>query len=58
MSVVAHAGHWIVNVLYAALLVAVIAMLTWDRLRRRREGDEPSEPSHGDGLTDTTERRT
>lgn len=43
---IAHAGHWLVNLLYLAPLVFVIAALGWQSLRDRRRGGVPrSEPS-------------
>jgi hypothetical protein len=43
---IAHAGHWLVNLLYLAPLVFVIAALGWQSLRDRRRGTGPrSEPS-------------
>ena len=43
---IAHAGHWLVNLLYLAPLVFVLAALGWQSLRDRRRGTGPrSEPS-------------
>jgi len=43
---IAHAGHWLVNLLYLAPLVFVIAALGWQSLRDRQRGTGPrSEPS-------------
>jgi hypothetical protein len=42
----AHAGHWLVNLLYAAPLLFVIAIIVRDRLRQRRE--DASEPGPED----------
>ena len=43
---IAHAGHWLVNLLYLAPLVLVLVALGWQALRDRRRGTEPrSEPS-------------
>jgi hypothetical protein len=33
----AHAGHWLVNLLYAAPLLFVVAIIVRDRLRQRRD---------------------
>jgi hypothetical protein len=40
----AHAGHWIANLLYAAPLVAVIAIIVRDRLRQRGGETEAPDP--------------
>jgi hypothetical protein len=42
----AHAGHWLVNLLYAAPLLFVIAIIVRDRLRQRRE--DAREPRSGE----------
>lgn len=45
MMVIAHAGHWIVNVVYAAPVIALggwIAVVTWKDRRRQRERDVAS----------------
>ncbi len=41
----AHAGHWLVNLLYAAPLLFVIGIIVRDRIRERRRAaeDEMSE---------------
>ena len=38
--VVAHAGHWLLNVLYAAPLLFVVGIIVRDRLRDRRREPE------------------
>ena len=38
--VLAHAGHWLLNLLYAAPLAFVIGIIVRDRLRDRRRGPE------------------
>ena len=35
--VVAHAGHWIVQVLYLAPLVVFVGILAWTTLKQRRQ---------------------
>lgn len=39
MTVVAHAGHWAVQLLYLAPLVVLVWMLVSARLRDRRQRD-------------------
>ena len=36
--VLGHTGHWLVNVLYAAPVVAVTAYIAWGEVKRRRRG--------------------
>jgi hypothetical protein len=48
----AHAGHWLVNMLYAAPLIAVIAIIVRDRIRQRREA-APAADEGGGGLEET-----
>ena len=44
MIVFAHAGHWIVSVVYAAPAIGILAWVTLTTLRdRRRRGDEGQE---------------
>jgi hypothetical protein len=43
----AHAGHWLVNMLYAAPLLAVIAIIVRDRVRQRREEAAAGEEQAG-----------
>lgn len=59
MIVYAHTGHWLINVLYAAPLVAVVVLLVRDRLRHRavREVSDP-EPSFGDDGAEARGRAT
>ena len=35
MTLFAHAGHWIAQLLYLAPVVAMIAAIVWAQLRRR-----------------------
>jgi hypothetical protein len=34
----AHAGHWLVNLLYVAPVAVVVGALAWQSWRDRREG--------------------
>jgi len=36
MTPVAHAGHWLVNVIYAAPVLVILAVMGWHRLQERR----------------------
>jgi hypothetical protein len=41
--ILAHAGHWLLNILYAAPLLAVVGIIVRDRIkerRRRRDHDD------------------
>jgi len=45
----AHATHWLVNVLYLAPLLAVLGALGYQSVRDRRRGTGPGrEPTDGD----------
>ena len=44
MIVVAHAGHWLVQLAYLAPLVLLVAVLVADRLRGRRTRREEAPP--------------
>jgi hypothetical protein len=45
MTPLAHAGHWLVNVLYLAPLIIVLLALGYQALRdRRRRGAGPRRP--------------
>ncbi len=35
--VIAHAGHWATNLIYIMPLVAILAVLGWQKLRDRRD---------------------
>lgn len=37
MTLLAHAGHWLVNVAYFAPVVGFLGWLAWTELRGRRE---------------------
>ena len=41
--VIAHAGHWAVQLLYLAPIVAVVGFLGWSVVRDRRETAELGE---------------
>ena len=45
MTVLAHAGHWLVQLLYLAPLVVLVWMVVAARLRERRERETRSDPS-------------
>jgi hypothetical protein len=38
MTVIAHAGHWLPQLLYLAPLVVLVVAIVVGRLRERREG--------------------
>lgn len=39
MIPLAHAGHWLVNLAYAAPLLVVVVIIVREKLRDRRGGD-------------------
>ena len=47
MFVLAHAGHWLVNVVYAGPVLVIVGWLAWTTLRERRRekaaGNVPQE---------------
>jgi hypothetical protein len=43
MTVIAHAGHWAVNLAFALPAVIFIGWLGWTTLRERRRGDGESQ---------------
>jgi hypothetical protein len=52
MLVLAHAGHWLANVLYVVPLVGVAVAMLVGRLRERRgerDGDGPKPPAREAG---------
>ena len=36
----AHAGHWLLNLIYALPLIMVIVLIVRDRLKHRGDGDQ------------------
>jgi len=61
--VLAHAGHWLVQLIYLAPLVALVAIIAIARLRERREarrGDRAGDfeqPTPDGAVTEATESR-
>jgi hypothetical protein len=50
MIFIAHAGHWLLPILYASPLIVVVGLLTFAAVRdRRRERQEHSPPSGAPG---------
>ena len=43
MTLVAHPGHWIWQLLYLAPIVAVVVALAWAKYKERRNGDQEPE---------------
>lgn len=41
---IAHAGHWLVNLLYVAPLVIVVGVLAWQSMKDRRRAKDSGEP--------------
>ena len=39
MTPLAHAGHWIGQLLYLAPVVALVGALAWAKFKERRSGD-------------------
>jgi hypothetical protein len=39
MTPVAHAGHWLAQMLYLAPVLAMLGAVAWAKLRERRHGD-------------------
>lgn len=52
-GLLAHAGHWIANFLYAAPVLVLVGALVIQRLRDRRDGPRPE---HEDSYDDDDER--
>lgn len=42
---IAHAGHWLVNMLYVAPLVIAVAVLGWQSMKDRRRTKESGAPA-------------
>jgi len=53
MLTIAHAGHWVVNLLYVAPLLVAVGVLSYqsvkDRRQVRREGGDARRPPAGGG---------
>ena len=45
----AHAGHWLVSLVYALPVAILIVIVGWDAWRRRRRGERPDEDAPGTG---------
>jgi hypothetical protein len=43
--VLAHAGHWLVNLLYVAPLIVIAAVALVVTIRERRRGEDEDEPA-------------
>jgi len=43
MTVLAHAGHWIAQLLYLAPVVAMVAAIVWAKVRARGYSDDEPE---------------
>ena len=43
MTLFAHAGHWIGQLLYLAPVVAMVGALAWAKFKERRSGDREPE---------------
>jgi cytochrome c-type biogenesis protein CcmH/NrfF len=52
MTLLAHAGHWIAQLLYLAPVVAMVAAIVWSRLRARGRSHEEPERLRHDALGD------
>jgi hypothetical protein len=37
MTVIAHAGHWVFQLLYLAPIVALVGALAWAKMKERRD---------------------
>ena len=47
MIVLAHAGHWLLPVLYASPVIVVVGLLTFATIRDRRRGRDEDGSSSG-----------
>lgn len=54
MSVLAHAGHWLSQLIYVVPVALVVAGLIWQHVRDRRHPDrrQSSEQAHEPSLDD------
>jgi cytochrome c oxidase assembly factor CtaG len=41
VTVIAHAGHWLPQLLYLAPLIVLVVAIVIGRMRERREGNRP-----------------
>ena len=41
---IAHAGHWLINVLYVAPLLVAVGVLGWQSMKDRRAVKQTGEP--------------
>ena len=57
MLVLAHAGHWLVSLIYLVPVAAVLAMVARDRLKGAREAEPPPEADADPPVEDTSARR-
>ena len=44
MLVLAHAGHWLVQLLYVVPVLFVVGAIVWSKIQERREEAEEGEP--------------
>ena len=49
MIVVAHAGHWAVQLLYVLPVLFVVGAIVWSKLQERREAAEEEEKPDSGG---------
>ena len=49
MLVLAHAGHWLVNLLYVLPVAIVVVALGWQSFKDRRAGGRSATPSTNEG---------
>ena len=57
MTLVAHAGHWLVNLAYAAPFLPMLAVMGWHRIQERRGKREPEQVPAEPSLDDILEGR-
>ena len=53
--VLAHAGHWLANLVYAGPVIVVVGWLAWTTLRERRREKAEGEPRPAVGPPATDE---
>lgn len=44
MTVLAHAGHWLLQLAYASPVLLIVALVLIDRIRSRASDGEPDDP--------------